>query len=326
MGVKCKHEIPDFLKFEPFEYTDKENSIALYVQTMLNRTQQIFEYKGLPETIPARMLELYMQRYGFACITKVNGELYAFNGGLGGTGESVYYQPTFCTVSNPALNFSKQLEIGTDCEIIRNDANYLGLFPLFVRYATALAENDLSLDMANTNMRAQFAISAPDDASFESAMQFLEDLKAGKASAIASNEFLDGIKINPMMQASLHTLQELTEYQQYIKASWYNEIGLNANFNMKRENLNESETEMNFDALIPLIENMLSERKEGIERINKLYNTNISVSLRGVWEKTVNEMTKPEDEQTEEAPEENENSNQLERGEAENVMESAKTE
>lgn len=319
MGEKCKHDIPDFLNFEPFDYTDKKNAIALYVQTMLNRTQQIFEYKGLPETIPARMLELYMQRYGFACITRVKGGLYAFTGGLGGTGKSVYYQPTFCTVSNPALNFSKQLEIGSECEIIRNDATYIGLFPLFVRYATALAENDLSLDMANTNMRAQFAISAPDDSSFESAMKFLNDLKAGKASAIASNEFLDGIKINPMMQASLHVLQELIEYQQYIKASWYNEIGLNANFNMKRENLNESETEMNFDALIPLIENMLTERKEGIERINKLYNTNISVSLRGVWEKTVDEMTKPEDEQTEQV----DDSKQLERDEDDGTQPSA---
>lgn len=302
MGVKCKYDIPDFLNFESFDYTDKKNAIALYVQTMLNRTQQIFEYKGLPETIPARMLELYLQRYGFACITKVNGKLYAFTGGLGGTGESVYYQPTFCTVSNPALNFSKQLEIGKDCVIIRNDANYLGLFPLFVRYATALAETDLSLDMATTNMRAQFAISAPDDTSFESAMQFLQNLKDGKASAIASNEFLDGIKVNPMMQASLHVLQELTEYKQYTRASWFNDVGLNANFNMKRENLNESETEMNFDALAPLVENMLSNREDGIAETNEMFNVDISVSLRGVWEKTVDEMTKPEEEQLEEKP------------------------
>ena len=286
------HDIPGFLNFKPFDFRDKNGAISLYVQTMLNRTQQIFEYKNLPETLPQRMIELYLQRYGAICITKVKNNLYAFQGGLGGTAESPYYQPTFFTVDNPALNFSKRLEIGKDCEIIRNDANYLGLFSLFIRYATALVENDISLDMANKHLRAQFAITAPDDLSLESANKFITDLANGEESAIASNEFFDGVKINPMMQAGIHTLQELTEYQQYIKASWFNEIGLNANFNMKRENLNESETEMNFDALIPLIENMLQERQEGFARVNKMFGTDIHVSLRGVWEKTQNEMIK----------------------------------
>lgn len=305
--MSSSHDIPDFLSFKPFDFRDKKPAISLYVQTMLNRTQQIFEYKNLPETLPRRMIELFLQRYGAICITKVENNLYAFQGGLGGTAESPYYQPTFFTVANPALNFSKQLEIGKDCEIIRNDANYLGLYPLFVRYATALVENDISLDMANKHLRAQFAITAPDDSSLESANKFITDLADGNESAIASNEFFDGVKINPMMQAGIHTLQELTEYQQYIKASWFNEIGLNANFNMKRENLNESETEMNFDALIPLIENMLQERQEGFARVNKMFGTDIQVSLRGVWEKTQNEMIESDSKRLENESEVTEN-------------------
>lgn len=301
----------DFLNIRPYDYKNKSCAITVYIATMLNRTEQIFEYTGLPKTIPARMLENYLQRYGAVCITKVKNDLYAFFGGLGGEPD-VYYQPTLYTIANPALNYSASLKIGTECEIVRNDSMMQGLFPIFSRYATALCENDISLDMANKHLRAQFAITAPDDTSLAAANKFLKDLADGEESAIGTNAFLDGIGINPMMQSGLHILQELTEYQQYIKASWFNEIGLNANFNMKRENLNESETEMNFDALLPLIENMLKERKEGIERVNKMYGTNITVELSGVWAKTQTEMENPETE-----PDESGDSKQLENSESE---------
>ena len=40
---------------------DKNRSIYNYVMLMFDRTNQMFEYSGLPDTIPAYMLELYLQ-------------------------------------------------------------------------------------------------------------------------------------------------------------------------------------------------------------------------------------------------------------------------
>ena len=130
-----------------YDFTDKNRLVGDLVRYMLIRTQAMFEYTGLPETIPQKFLEQYVQSSGFVGIVKVKGELYAMRGGLGGVPD-VYYQPTVLTVANPALEYSASLTIGKDCEIIRNDFLYEGLMPLCSRYATLLAENFISIRMA----------------------------------------------------------------------------------------------------------------------------------------------------------------------------------
>ena len=76
----------------------------------------------------------------------------------------------------------------------------------------------------------------------------------------------------------------MIESEQYIKASWYNDLGLNANYNMKRESINSGESQLNDDALLPLIDDMLQCRKNAIEKINSMFDTSISVSLASAWE------------------------------------------
>lgn len=271
-----------------YDFNDKELALRHYLVYMLNRTQKIFEYKGLPDTIPKRMLEFLLQVNGFACVTKVNGDLYAFRGGLGGEPDP-YYRPTLCVVANPALKFDKTLKIDEDCVILRNDSFLYGLIPLFSRYASAMVENDISFRMASINTRIQAILSAPDDATKDAAEKYLKDVADGKLGAIQVNAFLDGITATPMT-TSIRTFTDLIEYQQYLKASWYNEIGLNANYNMKREKLSTTESQMNNDALLPLVDDMLESRRVGLEKINAMFGTNITVEFASSWEKLVEEM------------------------------------
>lgn len=271
-----------------YDFNDKELALRHYLVYMLNRSQKIFEYKNLPDTIPKRMLEFLLQVNGFACVTKVKGELYAFRGGLGGEPDP-YYRPTLCVVANPALKFDKTLEIDKDCVILRNDSFLYGLLPLFTRYASAMVENDISFRMASINTRIQAILSAPDDATKDAAEKYLKDVADGKLGAIQVNAFLDGITATPMT-TSIRTFTDLIEYQQYLKASWYNEIGLNANYNMKREKLSTTESQMNNDALLPLVDDMLESRRVGLEKINAMFGTNIYVEFASSWEKLIEEF------------------------------------
>lgn len=271
-----------------YDFNDKELALRHYLVYMLNRTQKIFEYKNLPDTIPKRMLEFLLQVNGFACVTKVEGELYAFRGGLGGEPDP-YYRPTLCVVANPALKFDKTLKIDKDCVILRNDSFLYGLLPLFTRYASAMVENDISFRMASINTRIQAILSAPDDATKDAAEKYLKDVADGKLGAIQVNAFLDGITATPMT-TSIRTFTDLIEYQQYLKASWYNEIGLNANYNMKREKLSTTESQMNNDALLPLVDDMLESRRVGLEKINAMFGTDISVEFASSWEKLIEEF------------------------------------
>lgn len=278
----------DNFQCKPYDFTDKERCIREYMIYMLDRTQRMFEYKGLPDTIPKRMLEFLLQINGFACFARVKGELYAFYGGLGGEPD-VYFRPTICNVSSPALDWDATLKIGTDCIIVRNDSFMRGLVPLYQRYATAMVENDLSFKLATINTRIQSLISAPDDTTKTAGEKYLQDVADGKLGVIASNEFLQGIKVQPNT-STLRTFTDLIEYQQYLKASWYNEIGLNANYNMKREKLSTTESQMNNDALLPLVDDMLESRQKCLEEVNALFGTNITVDFASSWEKLLQEF------------------------------------
>jgi hypothetical protein len=70
---------------------------------------------------------------------------------------------------------------------------------------------------------------------------------------------------------------------QYYKSNLLAEIGLNSNYNMKRERLTEGETLMNVDDLLPFVENMLTERKNAVEKLNAKYGLNVTVDLKSAW-------------------------------------------
>ena len=273
----------------PYDFRDKKKGRANYISYMLNRCQSMFKWEGLPETIPARMLELYLQTWGHCAFYKHEGNLYVFTGGRGGTPD-VYYMPTIYTIANPALKLDVQANIDINCVVMPNDSLYMGLLPLFDRYATEMAEIDLSIDIACVNSRIIDLISATDDRTRESALQFLEDVRDGKSGIIASNEFLEGIKTQPYGTTGHNTITDLIELMQYEKASWFNEIGLNANYNMKRESLNSSESQLNNDALLPLIDDMLNNRKLFAEKVNKMFGTEITVELNSSWEDNIIEI------------------------------------
>lgn len=273
-----------------YEFADKSRCARQHIAYMLDRTQSMFKWDGLPDTIPERSLELYLQTNGNTCWYEYEDNLYVFIGGLGGEPDP-YYMPTIYTIANPALKLSKSLRIDKECIVMPNDSLYLGLMPLFSRYATGLTENELSMKIAIINSRIIDLISAPDDRTRESALKFLEDVEKGELGVIAENSFLDGVKAQPYgTTANSNTLTNLIETEQYYKASWFNELGLNANYNMKRESLNTSESQMNNDALLPLVDDMLKCRRKAVEKVNEMFGTNISVSLDSSWEDNAQEI------------------------------------
>lgn len=280
-----------FVSGQPeFDFADKPKCVNQHISYMLNRTQSMFRWDGLPDTIPVRSLELYLQTNGNVCFYKYNGELYVFTGGLGGEPDP-YYMPTIYTIANPALKLSVTAKIGVDCIVVPNDSLYIGLLPMFTRYASGMTETELSIQIATINSRIIDLISAPDDRTRASAEKFLKDVIDGKLGVIAETAFLDGVRAQPYgTTGNSNVLTNLIELEQYFKASWFNELGLNANYNMKRESLNSSESQMNNDALLPLVDDMLSCRQRGIAKVNEMFGTNISVELASSWEDNAEEI------------------------------------
>ena len=268
---------------------DKDKNVNNFIDTMFCKTNEMFTWKNLPETVPQAELEYLLQSNGTMFFTKVGNDFYALLGTLGGQIDA-YYEPTKYTVANVALNLSKMYDIEKDGVLIRNDLRCNGLIPILSKYACMLTDCEISLNTMSILMRVMFLISASDDKTKKSAEEFMNKILNGNYSIIADSQFFDGIKAQGMTQSFSQLIPQMIELTQYIKASALNEIGLNANYNMKKERITEQEYTLNIDALMPFAENMLNCRKKAVEKINKMYGLNIEVSLNSVWEVNQSEL------------------------------------
>ena len=295
--------VQDFQYFQSFLFTnrrclefvtDKSKSSASIINYMLARLQKMFKYSGLPDSIPRQYLENYLLVNGSCIIARdkknpSDPSIYAFVGAAGGEPD-IYYRPTRYMVANPSLNFSAEYYISStdpnhepDAVLIRNDTMWQGLYPMMARYASLISENLLTIRTADVMLRVLALITAPDDSSRLAADQFLKDITDGHLASIAENRFLDGIRMQNPPSNNGSYLTQFIELHQYLVGSFYNEVGLNANYNMKREALSESETGLNDDSLMPLCEDMLRCRREDMQAVNSLFGTSIEVDFDSSW-------------------------------------------
>lgn len=261
---------------------DKDTAVTEFIANTLAKTQSMFEYDGLPDSIPQKELERLLQTTGNAFVTSVDGVLYALSGGKGGEPD-VYGRATLYTVANPALKLNKTYDIQKDGVLIENDSNGESLLPLIGRYAVLHTDGLISLNTASILTRITMLISASDDKTKQSAEEFLRKIENGEFSIIGENAFFKGVNMQTAPTTNSVYITQLIELIQYYKASMYNELGLNANYNMKRERLNLGEVSMNVDVLLPYVDNMLKERQNAVEKINEMFDTEISVKLASSW-------------------------------------------
>lgn len=282
-GINKQYEYLGLADRSKYDYKDKETNVTNNMIYMFNRSLIMFKYHNLPDTIPYRELERLLQTTGFACITEVNGNLYAFYGGLGGVPDE-YYRPTEIIVNNPYLKFNKSLKIDTDCVFMRNDSNCMGLTPLYAKYCTQLSEAEITLILALVNKRIQSFITASDDTTKVSAENFIKDIYAGKLGIIGTNQLFDSFQSQDNNSKSDKTLTEIYEIIKNIKGDLFNEIGLASYNTAKKERVSNAELELNSDNLYPLIDDMLENRRVAVEKINDMYGTNIEVELNSSWD------------------------------------------
>ena len=269
---------------------DKGMLLSSYIRYFLARLQSMFIYEGLPDSVPQKWLENYLLVNG-SCVW-INTEdkgLIVVRAGIGGEPDE-YYIPKECIVANPYIadKDNKTYTRDVDCVLMVNDTYAQGLLPLLKKYCSMLVENEVTMNIADIMSRASIILSAVDDNTKASAELFIKRLIEGNLSIIGETGMIlanqdKDLTIN-QISASNGMLTNLIEYEQYIKASLYNDIGLQSNYNMKREAINSNESQLTEDQLHPLIDNMLKERQEALEKVNAMFGTNISVKFNSAWE------------------------------------------
>lgn len=272
---------------------DKSLLLSSYIRYYLARLQSMFKYENLPDSIPAKWLENYLLVNGSCVFIKNGDDLIVTRAGIGGMPD-VYYIPTECIVANPYVKegVNRTYTRDVDCVLMVNDTYAQGLLPLLQKYCSMMVENDITMNIAGIMSRASLILSAIDDNTKDSANLFIKRLIEGNLSIIGETGMMlanqdKDLTVNQITAAN-GTLTNLIEYHQYLKASLFNELGLNSNYNMKRESINSNESQLNDDMLHPLIDTMLTCRKEALEKVNAMFGTNITVEFNSAWE--INEI------------------------------------
>ena len=264
---------------------DKTKIFQYLINNMLKRTMGMFEYKNLPETLSAISIEKYLQGSGTCLVIHATKEmignaeakpgLYALPCKAGGRLDANYV-PTLAVVSNAWLDLNK-----SDFDLLKNEAVYMwndslreGFAGMYSLYASELTDNILTLHFQEVHNRILSIVKATTEDEKKDAEDFFKSYEDGKFAALMSEEFIETLKnnrVDPFKGSANSSIKETLEARQWLLAHWNIEVGLNDNYNMKRESLNENEIEANADTLTTLLDDMFKCRKRDIDKINELW-------------------------------------------------------
>lgn len=269
-----------------------ETGYKFHFKEILRKLYSLFVFENLPESIDETFLKQCLFLDGKAVFFENDGELLALNCNYSDM-PNVYYKPERVLISNPKLKKSLQLKIDEECVLVYNsevdqysfNPNYGGLFMLISRTAQLLADNDISINVAQKNKRLTNLVTAGDSMTKISAENAINKIYNGDAYVVAEENLVNKIRVNPFgTSADNNSIRELIELHQYILAHFYHEIGINTMDNMKKAHMLEQEINTNDNLVRINIQNMVESWSKGIKKVNEMFGTNIVVSLSDLFQ------------------------------------------
>ena len=270
-----------------YEVSDVKLGYNYWYFKLFNILLDLFEYDNLPEGIPQREIELNLLMTGHAVILPKNdGTLFTPLTSLYGYDE--YYQPTMAVFANPVVVQAHQYKIGVECEVIYNnklkDSLYYikadgGLNTFVKRYARQLADIESTLNIYTVNARLTSYPVANDGNVMESLKLFFKKLALGKRAIISDNSIIEEFRNVDINRSNIGDgVNDWLIARDKILEQFYRDLGVKM-YNPKKAQVTDDEVESNTQLLMISTDDMLKEREEGLERVNNMYGTNISVRL-----------------------------------------------
>lgn len=318
--------LQEYLRQFGLQYADLDAMIISYPEAfdhcynrLLQLVYNLIIIDGEPESIEDTFLKFCIFVNGKATFFNTDAEdggvLRALNG-VPADIPDVYYMPEDMIVDNPTFTRTYQLKRGEDCEVVycRAIDRYTGgggtggLGSLIRITAQLLADNILSLNIAQKNTRLSVALTADDEATKRSAEEAMRAMYAGEPFKCVMGNLvgtLQGVPVN--VTTTNRYIVDLIQAQQYILAHFYEQIGLQTHDQMKKERLITDEVNDNADLAIYNIYAIIESINEGLDRVNAKFGTEMHAYLNPLIAKQLEPAAEPEKPETnpEEGGEEN---------------------
>lgn len=277
-----------------YDVADIKQGFSYWYFKLFNIVLDMFRYDNLPTGIKSRDIEINLILSGHAVVVpRKDGKLFCPNSNIFGFDE--YYQPIYMTFANPVVKSTKTWKIGEDCEIIYNNSLqdsilYIqadsGLHTFVSRYARQLADVESTINIYTVNSRLTSIPVANDDATKQSLIQFFKNLIVGKRAIVTDSSIIENFRNVDINHSGIKDgVNDWIIARDKIIEQFYRDLGVRMN-NPKKAQVNEEEIEANDQMLLISTDDMLKARKEGIERVNNMFGTNISVSLNEKFDVT----------------------------------------
>ena len=265
---------------------------------LIQKAISAFEWKGIPENWHMNYFLYVLFVFGY--ISVIETDKYGIipqHCGL--YGYDVMYQPTHATIANPLLQGIRNPRIGKECEIIKLTPDYGGIWDLVSFYADMLALSAETAGVNLVNSKLSFIFFAKNKAAAESFKKLYDQVASGQPAAVIDKDLLDENgnlswqQFNQNLQQNYISGQILQDMVQW-DCRFNTEIGIPNTNIAKLSGVSDREVEansINTEAKALLWEETL---KKGVEAVNRMFGTNISVRYKYRKEEMLNDAVYPD--------------------------------
>lgn len=216
---------------------------------LLQEAMSVFEWK-MPDHWARNYFLYVLYVWGYIAVFDAGEEFGVIPQHCGLGGYSIMYQPTKALIANPLLNGVREKEIGRDCEIIRLQPDYMGLYDLVDYYGDLMALCAETVGVNVLNSKLSYVFSAQNKAAAESYKKLYDSISGGDPAVFADKTLLDdqGNLTVQLLQQNVGNnfiADRVLDCMGTIRNQFLTAIGIpNANTD-KRERLNSDEVNAN---------------------------------------------------------------------------------
>ena len=146
-----------------------------------------------------------------------------------------------------------------------------------------LADIESTINIYTVNCRLTSYPVANDGSVKESLVQFFKNLAAGKRGIITDNSIIENFRNVDINRGTIKDgLNDLLIARDKILEEFYRDIGVKMHINKKAQ-MNEEEVSSDNQLLLISTDSMLKARREGIEMVNNMFGTDISVDINPLY-------------------------------------------
>lgn len=272
-------------QYKPSTIHVKNTGLSWYFKRyLIQKIISVFKFEGIPESWAKDYFLYTLFVFGYCAV--INTDKYGvIPQHCTLSGYNIFYRPNRAIITNPLFKRTITARIGKDTELIRMAPDWCGVWDIVEYYADLMALTSETIAVNLINSKFSYVFAAEDKTSAESLKKLYDQIASGEPAAFADKKLFtdDG---DPSWYLFVQNLKQnyiagdLLEDLAKIDSRFNTEIGI-PNVNIaKASGVGAAEVMANNVDTQSKAELWLETIRDSLTKVNKMFDLNISVSLR----------------------------------------------